>query len=166
VRIWLPVERSSICLVKIEIANDSGRVIRKVIERPLGKGYYNFYWDKRDDSGMTVPPGKYAYRIDDCGKKKSGWLEAAYHPMELRSSVEAVDSIDPSLARLSLGDSARVSVILLNRRGVPMDTLVSDSLFLAGESFLRWTPPSTGYRGRFEYLIDVAGYILRHTFEL
>jgi len=33
--------------------------------RPLKWGYHWWYWDGRDDAGKMLPPGTYAYRIDD-----------------------------------------------------------------------------------------------------
>ncbi len=34
-------------------------------EKPLNWGYYWWYWDGKDDEGNLLPPGMYAYRIDD-----------------------------------------------------------------------------------------------------
>lgn len=33
--------------------------------KPLKWGYYWWYWDGKDDQGNLLPPGMYAYRIDD-----------------------------------------------------------------------------------------------------
>jgi flagellar hook assembly protein FlgD len=65
VRIWVPIQRQSRCRLTIDILNDSNRVIRHLVDRLISEGYYNFYWDKKDDSGMIVKPGAYAYVLNE-----------------------------------------------------------------------------------------------------
>ena len=77
-RIWVPVERGSRCRLTVDILDDSNKVVRHLVDLLAGRGYHNFYWDKRDDSGWFVDSGTYRYQIDDCGQKKQGEINVGY----------------------------------------------------------------------------------------
>ncbi|MCK4460769.1 MAG: hypothetical protein KAW46_03140, partial [candidate division Zixibacteria bacterium] len=49
VRIWLPIERGGRCRVRINILDSLNHVVRRLVDRPLTSGYYNFYWNKKDN---------------------------------------------------------------------------------------------------------------------
>ena len=40
-----------------------GRLVRTLVDKPLGAGTHFFAWDGRDDSGRAVPSGTYIYRM-------------------------------------------------------------------------------------------------------
>ena len=77
-RIWVPVERGSRCRLTVDILDDSSQVVRHLVNYLAGRGYHNFYWDKKDDSGVFVDSGTYKYQIDDCGNKKRGQIRVTY----------------------------------------------------------------------------------------
>jgi hypothetical protein len=54
--------------VKIYNAQNTAniRCVRTLVNnKPLKWGYYWWYWDGKDDKGNILPPGMYAYRVDD-----------------------------------------------------------------------------------------------------
>ncbi len=77
-RIWVPVERGSRCRLTVDILDCKNQVVRHLVNYLAGRGYHNFYWDKKDDSGAFVDSGTYRYRIDDCGNKKRGQVKVVY----------------------------------------------------------------------------------------
>lgn len=160
VQIWFPVERDQNCRVTVEVIDDSGTVVRHLFDELLRRGYYNLYWDKKDDSGRFVAPGAYGYRVNDCGKIRTGEVEASFGFWELHSSVNASDSLPESEVLLSIdADSAVVSLEIRNRRGVSVDHPFADSVLTRGLHHLTWTPPRRGYGGWFEYRLTVGDYI-------
>jgi hypothetical protein len=58
---------SKITVKILNVQNTSNiRVVRTLFtDKPLKWGYYWWYWDGKDDEGNLLPPGMYAYRIDD-----------------------------------------------------------------------------------------------------
>ncbi len=50
--------------VSVEIIDDSGEIVRRLIDAILPAGHYWVYWDRRDDNGRrTFPMGRYSYRV-------------------------------------------------------------------------------------------------------
>ncbi len=165
VRIWHSVRRSHRCRLRVDILNDSGTVIRALVDRLAGHGIYNLYWDKRNDSGRFVPPGQYRYRVDDCGATKFGALTAAYANGERSSRLFFPDSLPSRRIGIELdSDSARVSIAVRNSRGMLIDAFVSDSLIGRGRHAIEWVPPRKGYRG--VYRVDVTVEAFTHTSRL
>jgi len=159
VRIWLPVERGGNCRVRVDIVDDSGRVIRRLVDRGLASGYYNFYWDKKDDQGRFVAPGIYRYNADDCGRKVSGQVRAEFHPWELNSRLITAGFVSDTCWLELLADSAEVTAVVMNQRGGVMDSLMADSLLNTGRHLLQWIPPTTGYTGEYLLRVEVGGFV-------
>jgi flagellar hook assembly protein FlgD len=109
VRIWVPVERPSSCRLVINIMDSSKQVVRHLLDYVASSGYYNFYWDKRDDSGRQVEPGIYVYEVDDCGTKKKGQLKAEFRKWERESRVQ-IDPDTTGFVLELLEDSAAVRI--------------------------------------------------------
>ncbi len=49
--------------VSLSVYDVGGRLVRTLVDEPQGPGYYSVVWDGRDESGRTVPPGVYFYRL-------------------------------------------------------------------------------------------------------
>ncbi len=159
VRIWLPAERSSRCRVTIELVDDRGGGVRQLLDRILPSGYYNFYWDKKDDSGRFVEPGTYRYRLNDCGRRRYGAVEARFKKWEKRSRLYLLDGPRSATVGFELDeDSALVSINVFNRRGKLVDTPVVDSLMNKGRYVYEWVPRSGGYRGRYVLKLTVGDF--------
>ncbi len=159
VRIWLPAERVSRCRVTIELVDDRGRVVRHLLDLPLPSGYYNFYWDKKDDSGHFVEPGTYRYCLNDCGRRNYGVVKARFKKWETRSHLYLVDGPQSATVGFELTeDSALVSISVFNRRGRLVDTPVIDSLMNKGRYVYEWAPRSGGYRGRYVLRLTVGDF--------
>ncbi len=154
VRVWLPVARTNKCRVTIDILDDSGQVIRHLVDKLLSKGYHNFYWDKKDDSGRWVEPGEYAYVINDCGKKRFGQVTALFKQWERESEVFPPEETWSTKIRYLLKkDSALVTLRVYNTRGKLVETVAEDSLMMKGEYEFHWEPPPLVPRGR--YTVEV-----------
>ena len=108
-RIWVAVERPSSCRLTIDILDSNSQIIRHFIDYVAPGGHYNFYWNKRDDSGALVEPGYYRFEVDDCGVKKEGKLKAEFKKWE-RLSRMAFDKDTTGFVLELLADSAAVSV--------------------------------------------------------
>ncbi len=159
VRIWVPIYRQSHCRVTIGILNDSNQVIRHLVERLMSGGYYNFYWDKMDDSGLYVKPGAYAYVVNDCGKKRYGEVVAEFKKWEAASRLyPPMEKWSTKIGLELLEDSALVSIHILNRRGKLMDKPVVDSLMNQGKYEFEWTPGENIRRGIFTLKLFIGDF--------
>lgn len=49
--------------VQLAVFGTSGRLVRRLLDRPMPRGEHLATWDLRDGSGLRVPPGTYFYRI-------------------------------------------------------------------------------------------------------
>jgi hypothetical protein len=58
-RLELPTGAS----IGLGIVDPSGRVVRRLVERPLPAGVHRLYWDGRDDAGREVPAGLYLLHV-------------------------------------------------------------------------------------------------------
>ncbi len=164
VRIWLPLERNTKCRVRLNITNDSGRVVRHVLDHVLGPAYYNFYWDKRDDSGRWVPAGQYRWVAEDCRDTHEGTLVASYRLWEREARLVAVDSAQPGRFNLELDSgSVAVSLVVRNKRDRLVDSIITDTILDAGRHPVEWTPPP-GYAGDFYLEADIGGFTHRLDF--
>ncbi len=160
VRIWVPVERDSKCRVVIDILNDSNRVIRHLVDYNPSRGYYNFYWDKRDDNGNRVPAGTYKSRVDNCGKIRIRPIYAQYSRWEKATYIYPADSTRPFLIRLKLlEDSARVSARVFTRGNRQLDSIMVDSLLPKGEHEIEWHAKYTVSRGNYVMKLWVGDYV-------
>lgn len=159
VRIWVPVEQRSRCHVTIDILNDSNRVIRHLVDRSMSRGYYNFYWDKKDDSGKFIEQGEYAYQLKVCGRKSYGQVAAKFRIWERASRLYPPEETwSPKLRFELLEDSALVSIHLYNRRDRLVDSPVVDSLMNKGKYEFEWTPPETVTRGIYTLKLTIGDF--------
>lgn len=158
VRIWLPLERTTVCRASVVLFDSTGGLIRTLIDTLLPGGYLNLYWDKRDDSGHYVPAGTYYYRVRDCQAKFNGELTALYLPGERESYLVWLGS--DSAAHFDYGlsrDSLKVSMAVFNKRGRQIGEIFRDSLYQAGNYRLTWAPPPA-YAGDFVLVMTVGEY--------
>jgi len=51
------------CLVRIEIYNLRGELVRVLVNEQQAPGEYSVIWDGRDDRGLQAPSGLYFYKI-------------------------------------------------------------------------------------------------------
>ncbi len=159
VRIWVPLMQQSRSRVTIDILNDSNQVVRRLLNRLLDGGYYNFYWDKKDDTGGRVPEGEYTYVVENLGEKRKGRLTVRYRHWERESWVRPVAERWSAAFELELEqDSALVSVYVFNRRGKLIDSMVVDSLMDSGQHEFDWRPEKWFPRGLYTAEIRVGDY--------
>lgn len=158
-RIWYNIERKSYCQFALEIYTLSQKKIRQLLNQPLNAGYYNFYWDKKDDSGRYVEPGTYLYKLVDCSKIKYGNLKVAYRKGENTSSFYP----DSSGGNFKVGfelldDSARVSLRIYNNVEVLKEEPIVDSLMYRGRYSYTWRPEEKISPGIYIFRLQVDEY--------
>lgn len=162
VRIWAAAERGNSCRMVVEVLNDSDQVVRRLVDFLAPPGYYNFYWDKRDDSGRRVPEGYYRGRVNYCGDISWEELAAQYSKWELQSDLAPYDTAQPfRLGLIVTGDSALVSAEILNRRDRQFDTMATDTVLQAGTHWLIYDPPDRMPPGNYTILLKVGDYVYR-----
>ncbi len=162
VRIWVGIERDSRCRLTINILDDSNTVVRHLVDYLPSRGYYNFYWDKRDDAGERVPSGQYQYIVDNCHKISKGILEVQYSFWEEHSSVSQPDTTRTFAIELYLkADSANVTMLICNGRGRQFNQVCVDSLLNKGRHLLEWRPATVPYRGNYIIKLLVGDYEYR-----
>ncbi len=125
----------------------------------LSPGYYNFYWDKKDDSDLFVPAGTYTYLVETCGDMKSGEITAAYLPGELACTVEP-DKDYNSLRFLLhvLNDSTSVSLQVFDRREQLVAEPFKDSLFSRGDFPYTWSPDASVGPSIYKFIVTVGEF--------
>jgi len=163
VRIWIPVETGGKCRLDISIYNKAGEPVRHLINFLASSGYYNFYWDKKDDSDKYVPSGVYPYVIKYCGgdtRKKE--LTVQYSKWE--KVVEFVPLDTSKVFNISfriLEDSVPISITICNRPGIPIDTLFLDSLLNKGDYQFEWVPDKPIRRGNYMLKVLLGNYLYK-----
>jgi hypothetical protein len=161
VRIWIGLERVQTCRTTCVIVDMAGDTVRHLFSTPLSPGYYNVYWDKKDDSDRWVEPGKYRYFLHDCMWDKSGTLQAVYKQWERRSTMAVVQDKDRTqYIRLELlDDSARVTLAFLDRDGDTAAAPIRDSIMSAGVHEIRPDSTSGLKRGKYEVRLRVGDFV-------
>ena len=140
-RIWIPVERYPKERVKIDIRARSGMLTRHFFQGEMPKGYHNFYWDKKDDSGLYVPEGVYRFQARIGRESRFGELTVQYRRGERESEVYSVGEKRPLEMNYVLkDDTARVTITVLNPRGDTLAIPISDSLMKKGTYQFRYSP--------------------------
>ena len=137
-KIWVPIERTSSCRLSVEILDSGNMVVRHFIDYVAKPGYYNFYWDKRDDSEKFVEPGVYKVVIDDCGKKSESKVKAEFMKWERESRVE-IDKDTAGFTLTLLSDSANVRVDWFNEKNRLVVTLFIEDGMVKGDYRFNWT---------------------------
>jgi len=150
VRIWLSLERTATCRVTVTIVNRRRDTVRHVFSEMMSPGYYNFFWDKKDDSGQFVDTGNYRYIYKDCQGTKGGKLKVVYKRWEKVSRLETDQFADSNMIGMEfLEDSVVVMLVFENNRGRVVDSPIVDSVFGRGYHRFHWQPekriPSGNY---------------------
>ena len=163
VRIWFPVETTGKCRLDITIFNKAGKEVRHLINFLAKPGYYNFYWDKKDNSDSFVQSGIYPYTIKYCGGKTrkreltvqySKWEKAViFAPLDTSKVFDIVFKI--------IEDSVPTSIIICNRRGIPTDTVLLDSLLDKGDYQFEWAPERKIRRGNYMIKVILGDYLYK-----
>lgn len=159
VRIWVPIHRQSRCRVTVDILNDSNSVVCHLADRLMSQGYYNFYWDKKDDSGEFVRPGEYVFVVNDCGRKSYGEVTAQFQEWERAGRIyPPEEKWSTNVGFELLVDSAVVSVNIYNRRGGLVDNPIVDSLMNRGKYKFEWLPLEKVPRGIYTLKLTVGDF--------
>jgi hypothetical protein len=161
VRLWLGIEKRPRCPVAIEICDDSGRVVRHLLDRTLPLGYYNFYWDRKDDSGYWVPGGEYIAHVDVCGSPKEVSLTAAFKPGEELCLLHSEEPDRLGVVSFELlQDSTVVSILVMAYvADRVIDRPVVDSVMARGRHVYQWVPPSWVKTGNYRLGVKTGDFV-------
>jgi len=165
VRIWFPIENHNFCQVTVNILNKSNRVICHLIKRQFFRGYYNLYWDKKDDSGRFVEEGKYRYLISYCEHKDIKPIIAQYKKGERECKIElGKDLKNPTFNYEIKTDSVIISLAIYNNRGKLVFQPFVDSLVTRGKHTFVWHPDKDIRAGNYTFKLRVFDFV--NIFEL
>ncbi len=159
VRIWIGLERKGRCRVTVNIVNSQADTVKHFLKATMGGGYFNYYWDKKDDSGNFVPEGNYRYVLKDCDRIKDHYkLKVQYKPWERESIISTVNLKKNGIIEIDLlKDSALVNLIIENVRGIVIDTTIVDSIMNTGHHEIVW-PRSKKPSGKYTARLTVGDY--------
>ncbi|MBD3403766.1 hypothetical protein GF420_12780 [candidate division GN15 bacterium] len=162
VRVWLDLRRQANCRVTVDVLDSRGRVLRHLMDRLMRAGYYNLYWDKRDDSGRYVPSGEYTVLINDCGNPTYTKVEAAYRPWEAESGLSVTGEPSKPKFEISLTqDSALVSLAVTTVKDDTVAVVLADSLMMAGTAEIPFAPDKRTSRGAYVVKLSINGGFVR-----
>ncbi len=158
-RIWIPIEKNSSCRVMIDILDQKGKIVRQLVNKLLGKGYYNFYWDKRDDEGEFVKPGEYKFKAEGCHVNREGDVKVVYKKWERKCRIGLIDDKKSNQLFIELKeDSAVVSIDIFKFNGELVDKPIIDSLMNKGYHIFIWQPEEHILTGRYKAKVMVGDY--------
>lgn len=165
VRVWLPVERRQQCRIAVEILDSSGAVICHLVDHLFSFGYYNFYWDKKDDSGRFVRSGIYQYKISDCGKTRFDSLEARFDLDEALGDIQVRPGRPQDALLIEVfSDSAAINIQVMDMKGALIDSPVIDSLFGRGRHTFVWTPEESVAGGKYVMSVAIGQFVRSREF--
>lgn len=167
-RIWFGPQYQGKCRTQIEILDTTKTVVRHITDEMLGKGYYNLYWDKKDDSGRFVTRGLYYYRITSgCMPELLRKLWASYRPFE-RVVQLRVDTTDLDAAATIVVDTpaVRLSLDVFGLHGQLVDSLCPDTVLHAGSHRIVWRPSFHAALGEYYLRMKVEDYITEEKIRL
>ncbi len=167
-RIWFGPQYQGKCRTQIEILDSSKSVVRHITDEMLGKGYYNLYWDKKDDSGQFVPKGLYYYRIQSgCMPELLRKLWASYRPFErvVRMTIDTAD-LEASATIVVDTPAARLSLDVFGLAGQLIDSLCPDTVLHAGSHRIVWRPSFHAALGEYYLRMKVEDYITEEKIRL
>jgi hypothetical protein len=140
VRVWFANENPSACRITVDIMAEDNRILRTLIDGLLPKGYYNFYWDKKDDSGRWVDAGPYRCRLSICDRISYTELTVEYKQWERYLSLCKPRSPANTVCYELSADSALVTVEVFDRLGNLAGRPVSRQYTDKGEYKFKWFP--------------------------
>ena len=159
-KIWIPVE-SDVCQVTVKILDKENNLIKMLLDRNIRQGYYNIFWDKKDDSGNYVDTGIYNLAIISCNFRKISQIDVRYQKGENSVSFDLDKKTHPpGLICTLFADSSTLSVAVLNSRGFLVTELVTDSLYITrSEPHFLWSPRLNIPSGDYRYQVKVNEFV-------
>jgi flagellar hook assembly protein FlgD len=160
VRIWLSLERTSTCRVTVTIVNQRRDTVRHVFSEMMSPGYYNLYWDKKDDSGQFVDTGNYRYIYQDCQGTKDGKLKVIYKRWERVCLLHIDQFADSNMIGMEfLENSVVVTLEFENNRGKVIDRPIIDSVFARGYHRFHWQPEKRVPSGNYTVKLHAGDFV-------
>ena len=154
-KIWFPVKPDK-CKVKLSILDSHNKPIRVLLLETLLHGYYNIYWDKKDDSGKFVPAGNYKVATLSCDYKRLEPITVQYTDGEDMMYASIGDDVhNPVIHLNSLADSLLITIEIINSALNPTTTLVQDSIVSRTKFDIPWNPPTEIPSGNYYFKLTV-----------
>ena len=157
-RIWIPVTMRQ-AMVTVTLFDGNEKLVRNLLKASMIKGYYNIYWDKKDDSGNFVEPGDYFYALNIAGQIERKPISVAYQPGENCVNIRTANA-DSMRVDFSI-DCAEtpVSFELYDIRDRLKDIPIKDSVFTKGRHSWQWQPSDSVYYGKFTLQIKSGEFV-------
>ncbi len=159
-RIWIPQEKKiGSCNVLIKIYDRDSKEIRTLVNELLTFGYYNFYWDKKDDSGRWLDEGEYSYKALYCGRKREGLLTAKYIFGERECIVTQLNESPGEFELDVRSDSINISIEIYKFNGQLLESPIKDSVVSKGDFHFTWKPAGGVFRGRYKMKLYTGDFV-------
>jgi hypothetical protein len=161
-RVWMGLHLPSTCKTQVRIYDTASHPCRTLINRMMSSGYYNLYWDKRDDSGRFVPPGRYLYVVTpSCGETYKGTLTVHYKQWERNVSLHSEPGKTPIVTLTVDSAATRLSLFVYTWNDNVLDTICVDSVFSRGSHRVEWNPLKAVSKGLFWVHLHVGDFVTR-----
>lgn len=167
-RIWFAPNHDGNCRERIVVVDSAQTPRRQILNKLVRQGYYNLYWDKRDDSDRLVEPGRYRYiATSDCGHHYEGKLIVSYHKFERALRLTADTTGDTAAVVLQI-DSSQIPVTMWVQTPdtVVVDTLCRDTVFAIGRHRLVWVPKRQLTLGEYLARLTAGDYVTEERIKL
>jgi flagellar hook assembly protein FlgD len=164
-RVWMGLHLPSTCKTQVSILDSASRPCRLLINRLMSTGYYNAYWDKRDDSGRFVAPGRYMYVVTPvCGEVYKGSLKVHYKKWEREVGMRSNPGSPPSMTVTIDSAAAPINLLVYTWNGNLIDTICVDSVFACGSHPVEWKPKTNFPKGQYWMRLRVGEFETKEKF--
>lgn len=161
-KIWIPVKTYQ-TMVTVEITTNGRNIVRHLLRKTLPNGYYNIFWNKKDDSGRYVPEGTYLADIHAGPYRKQLPLKVRYRPGENACYYTVIQN-ERKVELEIVADSVLATLQFYDSRDRLAEIVFKDSLLTRGKHVLNWVPSDTVYPGKFTGSLLIGEY--EHTFPM
>jgi len=156
-------------VVDLKIMNSRGYPVNNLLSAQSQAGGLNLVrWDGKDQQGNTVSDGRYTLQITARSLQGGSYRSMAQAGIIVESSVPQVNKLsiapDPLMIgdttaniRYSLSEDAEVTVVIADREGHIVRTVIQDEMQYSGSNFASWDGKDT--EGRYisegEYTVRI-----------
>lgn len=155
-------------VVSVVVYDEAGQPVKKLYDAQTLAGSKSLTWNGKDESGVIVASGTYTYRIaatDAFGKtaEASGTIFVDVTPPAVTDLMISENPFTPlgtntTEIRYTLGESAKVTVAILNGSNTVIRTISSNLAQTAGSNAVLWNGKNSS-----NVLVTAGSYTVRVT---